>query len=90
MTRKICEITSKWFEYFKNNEGERLQIPWEDTYQLTPEERRVALKSIQEFQVGENSEELHFIKKAKIYALKNNDQNYFGCTNAVYKRGTKT
>jgi hypothetical protein len=68
---------SKWKDYFLNNDLNLKQIHWDDEYYLSTSERETIIKSIQQFQLGENSEGKHLINNAKKYVLKTQDQDYY-------------
>jgi bacterioferritin (cytochrome b1) len=68
---------AKWFDYFANNKLNLLAIRWDDAYVLTEDERKTITKSIQQFQLGENSEGKHLINSAKKYAARTGDHLYY-------------
>ncbi|MGG4103228.1 ferritin-like domain-containing protein [Paenibacillus lautus] len=70
-------IFSKWTEYFLRNNQNLIDIHWDDHYKLTSEEREIITKSIQQFQLGENSEGKYLINCAKKYVLETQDQDYY-------------
>ena len=72
------ENSDRWLEHFKNNRS------WDDVSNhfvadLEENERNIITKSIQAFQVGENSEGQHLYKFAQAYAYKYNDPKYLEC-----------
>lgn len=68
---------SKWKAYFLHNNQNQNAINWDDNYQLSLAERQAFEKSIQQFQLGENSEGKHLINSAKKYAARTQDQDYY-------------
>lgn len=68
---------SKWKEYFLKNKLNLKFIDWDDNYKLTTSEREIIIKSIQQFQLGENSEGKYLINRARKYVLKTQDQYYY-------------
>ncbi|GIP29410.1 hypothetical protein J23TS9_45400 [Paenibacillus sp. J23TS9] len=69
--------TSKWVQYFASNNQNLKYIHWDDNYKLTTKERETVIKSIQQFQLGENSEGKHLIKRAQEYVQKTKDEDYY-------------
>lgn len=64
-------------QYFLSNNLSLKYIHWDDNYDLTTKERETITKSIQQFQLGENSEGKHLIKRAQEYVNKTQDQDYY-------------
>ncbi|SRR5579884_1042151 len=50
----------RWYEYFSFHAAPA-EFPWDDPYALSREERAAAAASIQQFQLGENSEGRHLL-----------------------------
>ncbi|WP_052350402.1 ferritin-like domain-containing protein [Paenibacillus gorillae] len=69
---------AKWRAYFLYNQDHLQRIDWGDEYRLTASERKAVTRSIQQFQLGENSEGKHLISNAKAYIDKTKDEAYFG------------
>lgn len=67
----------KWKDYFRNNNLNLKVIDWNEDYKLTENERKTITKSIQQFQLGENSEGKYLINSAKKYAAKTQDHDYY-------------
>jgi len=70
-------ILSKWVQYYRRNNQNLKYIHWDDNYKLTTNEREIIIKSIQQFQLGENSEGKHLIKRAQEYVHQTQDQDYY-------------
>ncbi|TJY43855.1 ferritin-like domain-containing protein [Cohnella pontilimi] len=66
-----------WKNYFLNNKLNLKLIEWDEDYNLSTYERETIIKSIQQFQLGENSEGKYLINNAKKYVLKTQDQDYY-------------
>src|SRR4051812_41768180 len=65
-----------WIDYFDHNAVNLMDIDWSDTYQLTPEEKQKAARSVQQFQLGESSEGNHVISSALRYVASSGDNKY--------------
>lgn len=68
---------SKWKDYFHNNDLNPKSICWDDEYKLTSYERDKIIRSVQQFQLGENSEGKYLINSAIQYLHKTQDQDYY-------------
>lgn len=68
---------SKWVQYYRRNNQNLKYIHWDDNYKLTTNEREIIIKSIQQFQLGENSEGKYLIKRAQEYVHQTQDQDYY-------------
>ncbi|MUT67385.1 ferritin-like domain-containing protein [Paenibacillus sp. NEAU-GSW1] len=68
---------AKWRTYFQYNGDHLKPLDWDDPYRITPEERKRIAKSIQQFQLGENSEGKHLTGNAKAYIDRTKDEGYF-------------
>jgi hypothetical protein len=67
--QNICDVTSQqWFAYFQKNAKNLLRIPWNTSYLLSEQEKARVISSIQQFELGENSEGKTFRRKALVYA----------------------
>lgn len=64
-----------WVRYFSHNLQQH-RIDWEITPDLTTNERKNILKSLQAWQLGETSDGSNLIKAATKYAIKLNDDEY--------------
>ncbi|MCM3783409.1 ferritin-like domain-containing protein [Neobacillus mesonae] len=67
----------KWKDYYLHNNQQLMSIPWDEEYRLTAEERIAITSSIQQFQLGEQSEGKHLILQAAEYVKKTGDQDYY-------------
>ena len=56
---------SGWLQYFQANSAEP-NLPWDDAYRLTGAERAVVLRSIQQFQLGENAQGRRLLERARV------------------------
>src|SRR5689334_15629437 len=65
-----------WCEHFERNIGRQRAIPWDDVAPLTPEQRRILLPSLQDFQLGESSDGRHGRARAAAYADRIGDRYY--------------
>ena len=66
----------KWFEYFKTNNENLRDIPWESDIQLSDIELKSIAKSIATFQLGEYAEGRSFKKFGELYVSKSGDSFY--------------
>lgn len=66
----------QWTDYFTNNQTRLLHIDWGDTYELTAVEQIAITSSVQQFQLGEQSEGKRLIQLAKQYANRTGDTDY--------------
>jgi hypothetical protein len=51
-----------WLKYFEHNRDHRAPIPWEDRIDVAPHLRKVFIRSLQKFQIGESGEGRHLRK----------------------------
>ncbi|HMJ63861.1 MAG TPA: hypothetical protein VK615_00815, partial [Candidatus Binatia bacterium] len=51
-----------WLKYFEHNRDHRAPIPWEDSIDVAPHLRKVFVRSLQKFQIGESGEGRHLRK----------------------------
>lgn len=74
----MTTLTSQksWTDYFVRNREQLLDIEWMDSYELTAHERAVITRSIQQFQLGEQSEGKRFIYLAEQYVARTGDTDY--------------
>ena len=71
-------MTGQWEAHFRRSLENPPPIPWEAAAQLTPAERAGIRSSIQEFQLGEQSEGRHLKRLAAEYAQRSGDADYGG------------
>jgi len=64
-----------WVSYFNLNTMEP-PLPWNDSYRLAPAERARVAPSIQQFQLGENSEGRHLLRRAREFADAHGDPQF--------------
>ncbi len=62
--------------YYQQNAHSLLEIPWNLSGELTPEEAIAISQSVKEFQAGENSEGKHLYQDAQKYSERTGDQDY--------------
>ncbi len=67
--------TDDWVARFERNRDQQPDIPWEAA-KLTAPERRAALGSLREFQLGESSEGRNLKRAARAYARRVRDPEY--------------
>ena len=65
-----------WSQFFLENRETEDSLPFSDTNKLTEEERALITPSIQQFELGENSEGNTFLNAGKRYAYDNHDYDY--------------
>ncbi len=73
---QTAEAAQDWAAYFAYNAAHQMAHNWSDEYRLTEIERHTILSSIQQFQVGENSDGRQLIRRAKAYAERSGDHAY--------------
>ncbi|MBM3814009.1 MAG: hypothetical protein FJW20_20455 [Acidimicrobiia bacterium] len=73
--------SEEWEAWFRRSLENPPEIPWESAARITDEERERIRASIQEFQLGEQSEGRHLRQAAREYARRSGD--------AAYARGTE-
>src|SRR5262245_14611639 len=60
--------SGRWCCYYHDNARRLLPLPWRRGAELTDAERAEVLPSIQDFQLGEQSEGRHLLRRAAAYA----------------------
>jgi hypothetical protein len=68
--------SGRWCCYYHDNAERLLPLPWGRGPELTHEERAAVLASIQDFQLGEQSEGRHLLRRAAAYAERADDPEY--------------
>jgi hypothetical protein len=68
--------TRRWLEYFRANQGEPEEIPWDQLQELGPPLRTALVPSLQQFQLGENAAGVHFLELARSHARVANDPDF--------------
>jgi hypothetical protein len=66
----------RWCCYYHDDAERLLPLPWRRGAELTDEERAAVLPSVQDFQLGEQSEGRHLIRRAASYAERADDPEY--------------
>ena len=62
---KTPQTSADWLTYFEENRENLLALPWNTAYFLTPEEKEAIAPSIQNFQLGEQSEGTNLLKATR-------------------------
>lgn len=75
---RVSEFWEAWFRRSLENSPE---IPWESAVNLTAAERETIRSSVQEFQLGEQSEGRHLKRAAREHAQRSGDAAYFRAVN---------
>jgi hypothetical protein len=70
------QTSSRWRDYFRQNGGALLELPWDRGAELTDAERDAIASSVQEFQLGESSEGKNLVRCAMRYAERTGDFDY--------------
>lgn len=70
------QSSSDWCEFFRRNDRNADDLPWDDPYRLTLEERRIIQGAVQQFQLGEGSEGRQLKKRARIFADRSGDEQF--------------
>ncbi|MEI7684318.1 MAG: ferritin-like domain-containing protein [Planctomycetota bacterium] len=68
--------STQWIAYFQANGKKLLDMPWDAGVQLSADERRCLIPSIQDFQLGESSEAENPRRMASRYAQQSGDVWY--------------
>jgi hypothetical protein len=71
-----AEISKAWHLHFLANQQNPGEMPWDDTYKLSPAEHRAIQHSIQQFQLGESSEGRRLLNRARAYSRATNDPGF--------------
>jgi len=66
----------RWCEYFRTNATRLLALPWQRGPELTEQEKAAVAASLQDFQLGEQSEGHHLRRRAAEYAAEIGDPHY--------------
>ena len=76
LIQQPAEAAIDWAAYFTDNAAHQMAHNWSDEYRLTEIERHTILSSIQQFQVGENSDGRQLIRRAQAYTARTGDHAY--------------
>lgn len=71
--------SEEWTAYFVANRERQLPIPWEIGADVSDEELRPIVASLQAWQLGETSDGSHLLAAAKQYAMKVGDPEFIEC-----------
>ena len=66
----------RWLEYFRSNQTELDEIPWDQAIPPASPFRSALVASLQQFQLGENASGLHFLALARAHARATNDPDF--------------
>lgn len=66
----------EWRKHYEDNARSLLEIPWHIGHELTNEEQKAIVSSVQDFQAGESSEGRHLFQYSKNYAEQTGDYEY--------------
>ena len=66
----------RWCEHFRGYPARQRAIPWDDVRLLSERQRRVLLRSLQDFQLGESSEGRNGMARAAAYGNRVGDPHY--------------
>ena len=69
--------SAAWLEYFRTNNEELLELPWDAGAELSGADKQAIAASVQIFQLGERSEGKHLSRSAKLYAQRTGDHAYY-------------
>jgi hypothetical protein len=61
-------VSQAWCSYFLANRLDPQEMPWDDPYALSPDEKRAIGHSIQQFQLGEGSEGRRLLDRGRTYS----------------------
>ena len=66
----------RWLSYFRSNQPEPDEIPWDRAASLPPSLRDILIPSLQQFQLGENASGLHFLALARAHGRATGDPDF--------------
>ena len=66
----------RWLSYFRSNQSEPEEIPWDRAVGLPSSLRDILIPSLQQFQLGENASGLHFLALARAHGRAANDPDF--------------
>jgi hypothetical protein len=66
----------RWLEYFRSNQSEPDEIPWEQSQPPTQTLQEILIPSLQQFQLGENASGLHFLELARAHGRDTDDPDF--------------
>jgi hypothetical protein len=69
--------SGQWCVYFRANREALLRLPWQRGAELTEAERDTVAASLQQFQLGEQSEGRHLERRAREFADRTGDADYW-------------
>jgi len=82
------KTSQEWISYFNFNLKEK-RIDWSQSPNITSDELRPVLKSLQAWQLGETSEGRNLIKASEKYAAKTGDAFYVDAVRLFIKEEQK-
>lgn len=66
----------QWCAYFRANATRLLELPWQLAPAMSPDEKATVAASLQDFQLGEQSEGRHLLRRAAAHAARVGDPHY--------------
>jgi hypothetical protein len=66
----------RWLEYFRSNQSEPDEIPWDAVCVPASAMRQILVSSLQQFQLGENASGLHFLALAREHGRATGDPDF--------------
>jgi len=76
LSLKKPQTSADWLAYFEENRHNLLALPWNTPYFLTREEKAAIAHSIQNFQLGEQSEGINLLKATQIDVERSGDTDF--------------
>jgi hypothetical protein len=67
LSEAVASPFLRWYEHFREQRERLNDLPWQDSYRLSPVERRAVARSIQQFQLGEWARGRGFVRRAKAH-----------------------
>ncbi|MEQ1887232.1 MAG: ferritin-like domain-containing protein [Bryobacteraceae bacterium] len=67
---------NSWLAYFRSNQVEPAEIPWNDVQTPPPGVARFLIPSLQQFQLGEGATGITFLEKGRVYAQRTGDFDF--------------
>jgi hypothetical protein len=72
----IMTDSRRWLDYFRSNQADPEEIPWDRAVPLSGPWRDILAPSLQQFQLGENASGLHFLALAREHARRAGDPDF--------------
>src|SRR5882724_10680088 len=71
---------TSWVNYFQNQTHWKADLPWDDPYRLSPEEKQAVSFSLQQFQLGEGSDGSGLNQRGQQLVARCRDESYAEAT----------